>query len=56
MLRVLSPTVHHLHEVLREKDGERASLLRGRIKTMFFSMAFPIWKPYLFLKNPQSCF
>ena len=28
--RVLCPTVNHLHKVLREKDGERASLLREK--------------------------
>ena len=28
--RVLSTTVNHLHKVLKEKDGERASLLRER--------------------------
>ena len=26
--RVLYPAVNHLHKVLRDKDGERASLLR----------------------------
>ena len=47
--RVLSPYSYHLHKVLNEKDGE-SSLLRERIKTDNFSIPFPIWKPYLFLK------
>ena len=67
--RVLSPTVNHLHKVLREKDGESFSLLRENQKSLicfiafpisscqnrvYFSIAFRIWKPYLFLKNTQT--
>ena len=33
---VLSPTVNHLHKMLREKDGERASLLRENQNSLFF--------------------
>ena len=54
--RLLSPTVNHLHKMLRENDGERASLLRQRIKTECFSIAFPIWKQYLFLKVHKFVF
>ena len=49
--RVLSPTVNHLYKVFRERWRESFSLLRENQNSLFFSIAFFIWKPYLFLKN-----
>ena len=49
------PRVNHPHKVLREKDGEIFSVEKEN-QNSIVSIEFPILKPYLFLKNIQSCF
>ena len=42
------------HKVLRKMERELLSVERDNQKFIF--IAFPIWKPYFFLKSTQSCF